>query len=110
MSLSPLAAQSTFPPGSVDGAVHPEQIPDIVAVRLFLGALRDPSAVASSLVPTAKADSLLPSNGVVRRNDEERWIRLATLDILKFDRVRPIRARGLLLQSQTQSLGRPSFP
>lgn len=63
MSLSPLVAQSTLPPGSVDGALHPEQIPDVVAFRLFLGALRDPSAVAlsSPVQPTAKQKAkLLP--------------------------------------------------
>jgi len=44
LSLSPLLAQNTLPPGSIDGAVNPEGIPDVAAFRLFLGALVDQSA------------------------------------------------------------------
>lgn len=40
-------AQRALPPGSIDGSQHPEQIPDAVALRLFLGALSEPHSTAS---------------------------------------------------------------
>jgi len=71
LAFTPLLAQSNDPPGTIDGAVNPDLIPDVVAFRLFLGALAEgpgtsaaqPAGSPSSpLTPTAKQNAkLLPS-------------------------------------------------
>jgi hypothetical protein len=78
-------AQSSLPPGSIDGAANPGKIPDVVAFRLFLGSLVEkggaPTAATSgvgssaALVPTARQRAKLlpaglggPDTVVVLRN------------------------------------------
>jgi len=41
--------QTSLPPGSINGAATPDQIPDVVATRLFL------AAIAGPVVPNATA-------------------------------------------------------
>lgn len=59
--LPSLSAQTgappSLPPGTIDGSVHPELIPDSVAFRLFLGALAEASnaSVNSSLTARQRA-------------------------------------------------------
>lgn len=43
----PLVAQPALPHGSINGAVTPDLIPDVIALRLFIGAVAGP-AVAST--------------------------------------------------------------
>ena len=67
MSLPYAAAQPSSTPTTIDGAVQPEQIPDVVAVRLFLGALADdtpnpamPSGTSQPVLhPSPRQGSLL---------------------------------------------------
>lgn len=61
MSLSVLFAQSPLPPGSIDGAVHPEQIPDVLAFRLFLGAIAESTSLSGTLPTNASSVLLRPS-------------------------------------------------
>ena len=53
LTLSSLFAQATLPPGTIDGAVNPDQIPDAVALRLFFGALVESPAVFTSTAATS---------------------------------------------------------
>lgn len=54
-AVSQMVAQGQLPPGSIDGAVNPEQIPDAVAFRLFFGALAAPPTSAGPTVAGAIA-------------------------------------------------------
>ena len=58
VAFTPLLGQSSDPPGTIDGAVHPEQIPDVVAFRLFLGALVEGPAAPAAL-PVGSPPSLV---------------------------------------------------
>lgn len=51
---APLSAQPAQPTGSVDGATNPEKIPDVVAFRLFVGALdtKPSDSLSSSAQPS----------------------------------------------------------
>ena len=61
LSLSPLLAQNTLPPGTIDGAVNPEGIPDVAAFRHFLGALVDKSAMPVVSPEGSSSSPLQPS-------------------------------------------------
>lgn len=66
----PVLAQSALPPGSIDGAVSPDQIPDFVALRLFIAAVAVPSggpaaqAMATSMQAVARQKSKLAPAGL----------------------------------------------
>lgn len=49
-------AQTILPPGTIDGAITPDLIPDVVAFRLYFAALSEPKAK-----PTDAVDSVLPT-------------------------------------------------
>jgi hypothetical protein len=61
-----LSAQTNLPPGTIDGSVNPELIPDVVAFRLFLGALdqNGPGTAAASSLPTARQRAILLPAGL----------------------------------------------
>jgi hypothetical protein len=53
--------QASLPPGSIDGAVTPEQIPDVVATRLFFAVIAGPVVPNAAPVANPKqAARLLP--------------------------------------------------
>jgi hypothetical protein len=54
--------QTALPPGSIDGAATPDQIPDVVATRLFLAAIAEPIPPNSTPAPPSprQAGKLLP--------------------------------------------------
>jgi len=63
LAVSRIFAQSTPPPGTIDGATDPASIPDIVAFRLFFGALAETPPVALAAAPSPKlVGKLLPLN------------------------------------------------
>jgi hypothetical protein len=56
VQLPVLRAQVALPPGSVDGAVNPQLIPDVVAFRLFFGALA--GGASASALPQGASSSV----------------------------------------------------
>lgn len=54
--------QTALPPGSIDGAATPDQIPDVVATRLFLAAIAEPIPPNATPAPPSpkQAGKLLP--------------------------------------------------
>lgn len=61
VAFTPLYAQSSDPPGTINGADNPDQIPDVVAFRLFLGALSAGSATPAAQTGTNAQSPLQPT-------------------------------------------------
>ena len=61
LALTPSFAQSSDPPGTIDGSVDPELIPDVVAFRLFLGALVEGPGTPAAQSAGTQSQPLQPS-------------------------------------------------